>query len=149
MWSVRLYQSRDQRTVPLPIFQFAYLNQIRTNGHFVTLKTNQIFPSNRWEMFPYDDHKAYHPPLLNVYALWHTLKMEFWLLLIGVNSWNNKCVYAATSSFTSRYIPNFCIFYLFVWSFSSHSRIFFTLLNMSSLPVKGYKFLPILGTYGH
>ena len=37
---------------------------------------------------------------------------------------------------------------LFVWSFSSHSR-FFTGLKTSPLPVKGCKFLPMLGTYGH
>ena len=34
----------------------------------------------------------------------------------------------------------------YVWGFSSHSR---TYMEMSPLPVKGYKFWPILGNHGH
>ena len=42
----------------------------------------------------------------------------------------------------------FVFLLLFVWSLSSHSRIF-TRMETSPLPVMGCKFWPMLGTHGH
>ena len=78
-----------------------------------------------WMCTPYDTHQ----------------KWSFDCFCLRVNYWNNKCV-SATSSFTSRDIPIF--FYCFVCLFGVFrpNRKFFTHLETSPLPVKGYKFWP-------
>ena len=46
-------------------------------------------------------------------------------------------------------IYKFFVYFICLFEVFRPTREFFTLLNMSPLPVKGCKFLPILGTYGH
>ena len=57
-------------------------------------------------------------------------KWSFDCFCLRVNYWNNKCI-SETPSFTSRDIPIFLLFCLFVWSFSSQSKIFHSFGDVS------------------
>ena len=58
--------------------------------------------------------------------------------------YTKDCIY----SFVNMFLIFVVVFFLFVWIYP-HTREYFTHMETSPLPVKGYKVLPRLGTHGH